>query len=374
MRVSFLGPSGFDQAMTFYFARFLLLAVVHAELILRLPISLDVYDPGRPDLFLIADITVDAMSFRQLVDTGSPVTFFIWRKWYESVKPGGCETIPSKCYACLPECTPGPTEVFSFQDGTEVTLFKHSGAFSFGGKVVRNIDFGLMANFNFEYTFPPSLIGLGYPHKEPAPYEPLIKQLLDKPKAQRLIGKNMFSVYLDSAAKPTGELLLGGQDPTKYVGPMVFVPSAKDHWEVALIGMKVGANAEVKFGKPMSTEIDTGATGIFMSESYRNKLLKDLQSTATKPVKFQPYEDLFEINCADRQSLQPVTLFMRGAGGQSVPLEIPQEHYIRLYGRHCLLFFGLTDIDTWAIGNLVLPGRYLLFDYQENKIGFAKTK
>ncbi|EER17155.1 aspartyl protease, putative [Perkinsus marinus ATCC 50983] len=373
MRVSFLGPSGFDQAMTFYFARFLLLALVHAELILRLPISLDVYDPGRADLYLIADITVDAMSFRQLVDTGSPLTFFIWRKWYESVKPGGCETIPSKCYACLPECTPGPTKVFTFADGSKVTLFEHSGTVNFGGEEVENIDFGLMAGFTSDGSLPTSILGLGYANKGTAPYVPLIKQLVNKPKAQRPIWKNMFSVYLNSAAKPAGELLLGGQDTIKYVGPMVFVPSAKDEWDVELIGMKVGSKG-VKFGKPKPAYIDTGASAIFMSKPYRDKILEYLQSTATKPVKFKPYSFSVEVNCADRQSLQPVTLLMKGVGGQGVFLEIPQEQYIRVHDRHCLLLFAVSPIDHWAIGNLVLPGRYLLFDQQNNKIGFAKTK
>ncbi|KAF4699337.1 hypothetical protein FOZ62_018067, partial [Perkinsus olseni] len=81
---------------------------------------------------LVAKLKVDGQDVSAVVDTGARETFLVWRHWFNGLVPGGCETILYGCYECTPEpCVKGSTYELSFTDGSEVTLFDHTGKFAF---------------------------------------------------------------------------------------------------------------------------------------------------------------------------------------------------------------------------------------------------
>ncbi|EER16092.1 hypothetical protein Pmar_PMAR003555 [Perkinsus marinus ATCC 50983] len=98
------------------------------EKLIRMDISPQKVSGAANSAHLLANLKIDGEDVTALVDTGSPITYFVWRHWYESTAPGGCEKIIYKCYECNPApCREGPKKQFEVFDGTRVTLFPHSG-------------------------------------------------------------------------------------------------------------------------------------------------------------------------------------------------------------------------------------------------------
>ncbi|KAF4690666.1 hypothetical protein FOZ60_017034 [Perkinsus olseni] len=114
-------------------------------------------------------------------------------------------TILYKCYECTPEpCVKGRTYELSFTEGSEVTLFDHTGKFAFDvGEV--SIDSGLIADYKSESPKSEPHAGLclrssGNSH---GGYKTLVEQLVSK----KVIDTDAFSLYLTTAEHAPGKLV-----------------------------------------------------------------------------------------------------------------------------------------------------------------------
>ncbi|KAF4708278.1 hypothetical protein FOZ63_000924, partial [Perkinsus olseni] len=308
---------------------------------------------------LVAHLKVDDHEVFPLVDTQSPNTFFIWEKWLEDEFPGRCAELLFKCYECNPgPCTGGPLTDVETLDKVEVGIFKHSGRVYFkpGGDVFADgIEFGLVAE------------------AEGPPYASLVQQLIQQPEPQRLIESEAFSVYLTAGENPSGELILGGKDQGKYIGPLqnvLVVNQGNQVSFVASFGIGDVTKNRVFVGEPGL--FDTGSNVLVMPWDIAGHALHWLETAGQASVTIREDRGFFEISCQDAKYLPSITYFMEAWNGEEVPLEIPSTSYV--YKKtEAICILAITFRDRWILGLPALIGHYFLYDWQNGQIGFAKV-
>ncbi|KAF4737930.1 hypothetical protein FOZ62_000661 [Perkinsus olseni] len=313
---------------------------------------------------------VDNQDIHAVVDTGNPYTFLVWKHWYEKEYPGGCDKLAFKCYECTPApCQPGSNKTLNFYDGENMTIFKHSGVVDFGTATENDISFGLIAGGEGR---PFASLGLAPPYARMKPYAPLMQQLMDRSKSTRLVKKSSFSLYLVAGENPTGELILGGKDKRKYVPPLVFVKVRKDQ-SVSLSRLTIGDSLEYRMVAPTPAFFDSGTNAIIMPQEVELRVLAWLEVGGERPVKIQDFSGFYDVSCEEADYLPSITFSMRGLKGEEVPLEIPPASYVIKDGdRDCMLaiHFGAA----WVLGLSAVYGNYYYYDWDRNRIGFAKVK
>ncbi|KAF4724225.1 hypothetical protein FOZ63_006851 [Perkinsus olseni] len=334
-------------------------------------------EPGVDDIYwVVAKLKVDNEEIFAVVDSGAWHLFFVWKHWYESVHPKGCETLLFKCYECSPApCTPGVTTKITFVDGTTVSIFKESGQALFnGGKT--SIDFGLIANYKAGTgsVEPHASLGLGRVLKPESKYRPLIEQLTTK----KIIGSSAFSLYLKPGGPPTGQLILGGDDPTLYKGPLTFLDLVEDDL-VTFTGFGVGGASYPKVVVQGKADLDTGMQSFIVPQSLYDEIIGYLGTRGSKKVPItKSGPELYQVACSDRQYMPDITFFLKGAKGEDVPLVVTPDVYVKppmeTEQDKCLILFSVEPQGIWVLGNPVLIGRYFYYHWEENKIGVADLK
>lgn len=193
---------------------------------------------------------------------------------------------------------------------------------------------------------------------------PFVNMVLDG-----LVDQPVFGVALSSSPSAQGEMLLGGIDTSKFSGSLSYYPLiSESYWEIALNGVSLGGSSVTAARKGV---VDTG-TSIFAGPSA------DVAAIAAKlgatPVPINPNE--YTIDCTKVPSL-PTLTFTLGDGstysfaGSDYVDEISQDGVTM-----CL--FGMTGIDIpaprgplWILGDLFIKKYYTVFDYGQNRVGFA---
>ncbi|KAF4666017.1 hypothetical protein FOL46_003321 [Perkinsus olseni] len=334
-------------------------------------------EPGVDDIYwVVAKLKVDNEEIFAVVDSGAWHLFFVWKHWYESVHPKGCETLLFKCYECSPApCTPGVTTKITFVDGTTVSIFKESGQALFNGRKT-SIDFGLIANYKAGTgsVEPHASLGLGRVLKPESKYRPLIEQLTTK----KVIGSSAFSLYLKPGGPPTGQLILGGDDPTLYKGPLTFLDLVEDDL-VAFTGFGVGGASCPKVVAQGKADLDTGTQSFIVPQSLYDEIIGYLGTRGSKKVPItKSGPELYQVACSDRQYMPDITFFLRGAKGEDVPLVVTPDVYVRPpmdpEQDECLILISAAPEGIWVLGNPVLIGRYFYYHWEENKIGVADLR
>ncbi|KAF4700040.1 hypothetical protein FOZ62_032250 [Perkinsus olseni] len=230
----------------------------------------------------MSHLKVHGQDVYALVDSGSPYTFFVSKYWYEGTRSGDCEEIVSKCYECRAEaCQEGPVRSIRYSDKTTVTMFERSGKIDFGKATASGMKIYLMTDCN---RLPFASLGLAPPHTSCGSYAPTILQLLDRPKSRRLIKRNAFSVYLSGGDHPAGELILGGQDKSKYRSPLEYVTIVdKTFPRIVLSGIEIGTTFYAIKGYNESS-IDTGTNTLTMPKGFKAFVMQSLRTGGERPV------------------------------------------------------------------------------------------
>ncbi|KAF4691253.1 hypothetical protein FOZ63_000815 [Perkinsus olseni] len=344
------------------------------EKLVRMTISPQKTTVSATSAELMADLKVDGQDITVLVDTGSPYTFFVEKQWYERTHPGGCAELKFKCYDCDPSsCHEGPTKTHEFFGGSQVTVFQHSGTVDFGTASADGIDFGLVVGCN---ESPFAALGLSPPSAKSKPYVPLIYQLLAKPKSQRLIEKSVFSVYLNAGKDPSGELILGGEDKSKYTGPLRYVKVVnKEEQSIMVTDLGIGDASKNRIKVSQAGYLDTGTNVIEMPDKLKTPVLQLLRTAGKKPVTITENAGFYELSCGDSENLPSITFFLKEDSllPNKVPLEIPPASYVNAdVDSSCTL--AIEFAGTWLLGLPTLIGNYHLYDWDKSRIGVAKVR
>ncbi|KAF4757289.1 hypothetical protein FOZ63_009327, partial [Perkinsus olseni] len=292
---------------------------------------------------LVAKLEVDNEKVYALVDTGSPLLFFLWRHSYGP----SCQNLLYGCYECSPKpCQAGPTKTFSFHDDTDVTVFRHHGTLSLGSSSVRDIDFGLVTRST---GVPWASLGLGVQTGKYHPYTSLINQMLAKPKSQRLIESTSFSLYLTPDGT-SGELLLGGQDPSKYDGPLEYIRVVdREEDEIRVRGLMIGSR---QMRVTVVSYLDTGTDALTFPTSLKQPVLYLLQTAGQTLVPIFEHSGTFRIACNNMAYLPTMTIFLEGLHGEDIALRLPPTSFVDFDGHTCFLLIHFEDkTEEWTLGN-----------------------
>ncbi|KAF4716869.1 hypothetical protein FOZ63_012837 [Perkinsus olseni] len=255
-------------------------------------------------------------------------------------------------------------------DKTTVTMFEHSGEINFGRATASGIKFYLMTDCN---RVPFASLGLSPPDPIYGTYLPTIQQLLGRPKSQRLIKRSAFSVYLRGGDRPTGELILGGQDGSKYRGALEYVTIVdKAFPRIVLWNIEIGSTSYAIEGNNEAS-IDTGANTLTMPKSFQAVVMHLLRTGGERPVNITEASGMYRISCGDAEYLPSISFLMRGSKGKLLSLRVKPASYVseETEGR-CIL--AILFDGPWTIGLPAFIGRYFLYDWDKSRIGIAKVK
>jgi len=186
---------------------------------------------------------------------------------------------------------------------------------------------------------------------------------------QGLVDQPLFSVYLSNGDGSSGsELLLGAIDSSKYTGGIsYFALVSETYWEIELKDVLMGNNSITAARKGV---VDTG-TSILAGPVAEVKAIA--ASIGAQPVLLNPNE--FTIDCSLVQNLPTLTFILDGG---EYSLSGPE--YVDVVSQQgiTMCLFGMTGIDIpsprgplWIMGDIFLRKYYSIFDYGQNRVGFA---
>ncbi|KAF4705011.1 hypothetical protein FOZ63_031791 [Perkinsus olseni] len=345
---------------------------------LRLPVYFrEVHDMGNRDYCMVTPVKADKQSLNLQIDTGSDSLFVVEKEFLErTLSPATCEDFTFGCYDCHTHLCKTEVEETRHMDGTCAYTVQHRGALELGGQTIPDVDFGLVVGYTPNDSTPHASLGLA-PRDDGGP-TPLIDQLIDK----GVINRPDFSIYFKPDNPNEGELILGGEDPSRYKKPMLIVPLTEeaDGWEATMEGLDVdGESIPVR----MPILIDSGSSILWIPYEALSALLKVLALSASKAagrwVRLEVQDkELVLSNCSDRVYLPPLELRFRGRGDQRPMIVIPPEIYVEdpRLGGMCTLpfrFFRGDSLSTAVLGLNLLRKYYLHFQYVERQIRFAEV-
>ncbi|KAF4703333.1 hypothetical protein FOZ63_007751, partial [Perkinsus olseni] len=213
-----------------------------------------------------------------------------------------------------------------------------------------------------EPAVPSSVLGLGFSQDGFLQWS-LIDQLIRD--SSGYIKSRSFSLYLEPGPFARGEVLLGGVDPDKFIGPLALMPVVGEgHWMLHLLAVYVGGASRRQAG--LHAILDTGTNGIQMPAKAREDLITLIRFGLQKPIDIRLVEGKYEIDCADRKYLPTIELSFEGVGG-TVSMEVPQENYVEEFDSSCTSLFLEDSEGFWRIGQNVIPGNYFSFDFDKKQ-------
>lgn len=186
---------------------------------------------------------------------------------------------------------------------------------------------------------------------------------------QKVVDSPVFAFYLSSEANPPlppksqGEMILGGIDSKHYTGELSYVPlSSETYWEVKLDAFTINGKSATTSTKAV---LDTG-TSLMAGP-------KDEVANLAKMVGAKPFVNgEFTVDCKKLDTLPDAVFTL---GGKEYNLKA-KDYVINDANKVCL--FGFVGIDIpapagplWILGDLFIRQYYTVFDYGQQRLGFA---
>lgn len=182
---------------------------------------------------------------------------------------------------------------------------------------------------------------------------------------QKLVDEPVFAFYLSDDPSVAGELDFGGIDSNHFNGSITYVPvSSQTYWEVKLDGIYLGDKAVTQVTKAI---VDSG-TSVLAGPVSEVKAIAALVGAHA----FVHGEYL--INCDKIQTGVPIDIKLGG-----VVFTLQPADYILNESGSCLL--GMIGLDVpspagplWILGDPWIRKFYTIFDFGQNRLGFALAK
>jgi len=207
------------------------------------------------------------------------------------------------------------------------------------------------------------ILGMAYPTIAVDKITPPFQLLL----AQGSITTPVFAFYLSTDTSATGELMLGGYDPKHYSGVIQWAPvTQQTYWETKLDYLKLGTTSETTVTKVI---LDTGTSTLAGPVADVKAIADAIGATTVIPG------EEYAIACAKKYSLPDLHI---GIGGVDYVIHGPD--YLIEEAGDPLCVLGIIGIDIpaptgplWIMGDVFIRQYYTIFDYGNNRLGFAKS-
>eukprot|EP01105_Mastigella_eilhardi_P024224 TRINITY_DN6285_c0_g1_i1.p1 TRINITY_DN6285_c0_g1~~TRINITY_DN6285_c0_g1_i1.p1 ORF type:complete len:379 (+),score=106.69 TRINITY_DN6285_c0_g1_i1:37-1173(+) len=238
-----------------------------------------------------------------------------------------------------------------------------------GGLAVKNQDFGEVTKeqgLAFATAKFDGICGLAFESISADHMTPLWYNMLD----QGLVDKAMFAFWLtkDPNATVGGELTLGGWDDSKKTESFSYVPlTGETYWKIKMDSLKVNFTNVCDQEDGCKAIVDTG-TSLFTGPSAAIKELnKQVGCTQL------PNGECIWKTCPKMDSLPEVVVRLND---KNYPLA-PEDYVLESNGE-CISGFMGMDVPPptgplYIIGDVFISTYYTLFDFEGQRIGFAKA-
>ncbi|NXN17019.1 PEPA protein, partial [Indicator maculatus] len=199
-----------------------------------------------------------------------------------------------------------------------------------------------------------SILGLAYPSISASQATPVFDNMI----AQKLVEKNLFSVYLTRKGATGSFILFGAIDP-KYTSKGInWIPlSARTYWQISMQSVTVNGLPIACFGGCQAI-LDTGTSRIVVPRRYLPSIQFFLGADSNGQVmcfaiRFLP-DIVFRIN------------------GKSFPLS-SESYVLKQSDGSCILGFESMDSELWILGDVFLRQYYSIYDRDNNRVGLASV-
>ncbi|OKL58785.1 hypothetical protein UA08_05686 [Talaromyces atroroseus] len=225
------------------------------------------------------------------------------------------------------------------------------------------LTFGLANNASSDFVNYPmdGILGLGRSNSTTIGTSTVMETIAK----DHLLQSNIVAVSLQRAVDNTtdGELTFGGVDTTKFEGSISYTSTSTstDRWEIPLDDAVVGGTPLNFTGK--SAIIDTGTTYIFLPPNDASALHALIPGSTAAG-------DNFEIPCSTNTTVQ----FTFSGVSYSVSSQDYVGSATNSSGTTCYSnIIGVQTLgpDDWLLGDTFMKNVYSVFDFDQNRIGFA---
>lgn len=213
------------------------------------------------------------------------------------------------------------------------------------------------------------ILGMAFPRISVDAVVPVFDNLMN----QKLVEKNVFSFYLnrDPAAQPGGELMFGGTDSRYYQGEFTYLNVTRQaYWQVHMDAVKV--KSDLTLCKDGCEAIVDSGTSLITGPVEEIKGLH--KALGAMPL----IQGEYMFPC-DKVTSLPSVSFVLG----NKAFELTGEQYVLKVSQAgrtlCLSGFMGMDIPPpggplWILGDVFIGQYYAVFDRDNNRVGFAKSR
>jgi len=235
-----------------------------------------------------------------------------------------------------------------------------------GGLEVPNQVFGEATNFpddsinNGKFD---GILGMAYPSIAVDKVTPPMQNLM----SQGLVNSGVFSFYLPSKSGNEGELMIGGIDSSYFTGEMTYVDLIEDSWwkinvdSISLGGPRVSRSS-------INAIVDTGTS-----------FLAGPSTQIEKIVSLTGAEDdngEYKISCESIDKLPKLSFEIDGKiyvlTGEDYVLDFGSD--VCILGLTSMEFNEFTQEPFWILGDVFIRKYFTVFDFENNRVGFALLK
>lgn len=234
------------------------------------------------------------------------------------------------------------------------------------GGLTSEVDFAVATNEpgkTFQAAKFDGLLGLAWPTISVDGVVPVMQALykdgqLDDP---------VFAFYLNNDDNVKGELTIGGYDKAHMQGDTInWVPVISDtYWTVALGSMTVGGESVTKVTNAI---VDSGTSLIVGPK-------REVRALAQKAGATEVQAGEYSVDCG--ATLPDIEVSV-GSGNNAYAFKISGEALkikICLGKFFCQCLFGVAGMDLpeplWILGDVMMREHYTIFDFGNNRVGFA---
>ncbi|CCU77433.1 unnamed protein product [Blumeria hordei] len=266
----------------------------------------------------------------------------------------------------------------SYVDGSGAQGDYVSDVVAIGKTTLKNLQFGI----GYKSSSPQGILGIGYAINEvqvgrakKRPYENLPMRMV----SDGLINSNAYSLYLNDLDASTGNILFGGVDTAKYVGPLHTLPVQKtgkmfSEFLITMTSLSIGDTPIAK-NQAHAVLLDSGSSLTYLPNEMVQLIYKRLGAKydARKGSAYVPCELAQSKEKLEFTFSKPVItvdmseLVIPLFGSNGLPISFSDRSPVCLFG------IAPADSGTSVLGDTFIRSAYLVYDLDNNEISIAQT-